>query len=173
MDDDLFWTLIEKTHQQSGRWNLKLQCELLVEELLHFSAEEIIAFDLIGREMERKSYSAHLWHAAELIGGGCGDDGFNDFRDWIIAQGRVVFENALTDPETLVDVIEPKKRYEICSDANGTVLYAPLEAYERKMGHQMPPSRFSPELIGKFREDLNSEEDWHRVFSRLAAVFNP
>ena len=173
MDENTFWALIEKTHQQSGRWNLELQCELLVEELLQYTAEEIISFDMISREMRRKSYSAYLWHAAALIGEGCSDDGFEDFRDWLIGQGCVVFEKILNDPDSLVELIEPERRYELCSDFKGSVLYAPLEAYERKMGHQMPPSPFSPELIGEFRKDLDTKEDWHRLFPRLAAIFSP
>ncbi|EKC76209.1 hypothetical protein LEA_04821 [human gut metagenome] len=37
---------------------------------------------------------------------GCSDDGFIDFRAWLIAQGKEVYMNALRDPDTLAD-IEP------------------------------------------------------------------
>ena len=36
----------------------------------------------------------------------CSDDGFIDFRAWLIAQGKEVYLSALKDPDTLAD-IEP------------------------------------------------------------------
>ena len=35
---------------------------------------------------------------------GCSDDGFIDFRAWLIAQGREVYLAALADPDSLTDV---------------------------------------------------------------------
>jgi hypothetical protein len=55
-----------------------------------------------------RAYSRSLWAAAFVIGdGGCGDDGFMDFRSTLISMGRTAFERALDDPETLVDVVPP------------------------------------------------------------------
>ena len=53
-----------------------------------------------------KAYVATLWDAADIIGCGCSDDGFWDFRGWLIAQGQKVYENALSDPESLLDLID-------------------------------------------------------------------
>lgn len=169
MDENTFWALIEKTHQQSGRWNLKQQRDLLTEELMCLSSEEIVEFHMIFREMRSKSYMARLWEAAFVIACGCSDSGFDEFRGWLIAQGRTVFENALHDPESLVDVIEPQKRYNII---DGNVLSASLEAYERKTGQEMPPKRFSTPLIGELRF-TDDEEAIYLLFPRLAAVFSP
>ena len=36
---------------------------------------------------------------------GCSDDGFIDFRAWLIAQGREVYFAALADPDSLADVV--------------------------------------------------------------------
>ena len=45
-----------------------------------------------------------LWDAASVIKEyGCSDDGFIDFRAWLIAQGKDVYMNALRDPDTLAD----------------------------------------------------------------------
>lgn len=52
-----------------------------------------------------------LWDAASIIKEyGCGDDGFLDFRLWLIAQGKEVYLAALKDPDSLVG-IDP---YEDC-----------------------------------------------------------
>ena len=38
-----------------------------------------------------------------MINGGCGDDGFMDFRDYLVSRGRKVFDRTLADPESLLD----------------------------------------------------------------------
>ncbi|MDE7244669.1 MAG: DUF4240 domain-containing protein, partial [Oscillospiraceae bacterium] len=47
-----------------------------------------------------------LWSAATILCDGCSDDGFLDFRAWLIAQGKEVYLAALKDPDSLAD-IEP------------------------------------------------------------------
>ncbi len=47
-----------------------------------------------------------LWGAAYLVNGGCSDDGFHDFRAWLVGRGRHVYESALKNPDTLVDVLD-------------------------------------------------------------------
>jgi hypothetical protein len=44
-----------------------------------------------------------LWAAAYLIGGGCSDDSFMDFRAGLIAQGRDWYERAAASPDALAD----------------------------------------------------------------------
>jgi hypothetical protein len=49
------------------------------------------------------SYLGSLWAAAYRINGDCSDDGFDYFRDWLITQGRDMFEAAVADPDALAD----------------------------------------------------------------------
>ena len=47
-----------------------------------------------------------MWDAAGIMKEyGCSDDGFIDFRAWLIAQGREVYFAALADPDSLADVV--------------------------------------------------------------------
>jgi len=46
-----------------------------------------------------------LWCCAYLIGGGCNDDRFSDFRSGLLFLGREIFENALTDADGLADAL--------------------------------------------------------------------
>jgi hypothetical protein len=39
-----------------------------------------------------------------MINGGCSNDGFEDFRGWLIVQGHEVFERMIADPDTLADL---------------------------------------------------------------------
>lgn len=36
------------------------------------------------------------------MNGGCSDDGFKYFRDWLISEGQEVYESAVAEPDSLV-----------------------------------------------------------------------
>ena len=62
-------------------------------------------FHNILHAYEDLAYQYGLWDAASIIKEyGCSDDGFIDFRAWLIAQGKEVYMNALKDPDTLADI---------------------------------------------------------------------
>ena len=62
----------------------------------------------IGKEMQNvkkpitEINKESFWDMKEY---GCSDDGFIDFRAWLIAQGREVYFAALADPDSLADVV--------------------------------------------------------------------
>src|SRR5687767_3645789 len=107
MNVEQFWKLIEKTHQNSNGAPDK-QAELLIDELAKLSETDILSYQSILDDMVDKAYIGELWDVAFIMasGWGCSDDGFMDFRAWLIGQGQVVFEKALSDPESLVDIVE-------------------------------------------------------------------
>src|SRR5512134_2826872 len=104
MDVETFWKLIDTTREASDGDNSK-HADLLVNALVPLSLEEIFAFEAIWDDLMDFAYDAALWDAAYIIGCGCGDSGFWDFRAWLIAQGKEVYEKVLTDPESLADLI--------------------------------------------------------------------
>jgi hypothetical protein len=107
MDIEQFWKLIEKTHQNSQR-DPRKQADLLIAELTKLPEAEILSYQSILEDLVDKAYIAELWDVAFILasGWGCSDDGFKDFRGWLIAQGQDVYEKALSNPESLVDVVE-------------------------------------------------------------------
>ena len=66
--------------------------------------EQALNFDAIIHGYRDLAYKYGLWSAASILCDGCSDDGFIDFRDWLIAQGREVYMAALKDPDSLTDV---------------------------------------------------------------------
>ncbi len=166
MDTKEFWKLIHTTHDASGG-DIPKQASLLVDALAKLSVEEILDFETIMDNLMNEAYDAALWDAAYIIGCGCGDSGFADFRAWLIAQGKDVYERALLDPESLVDLVE------VDEDAQeGALLYVVMEAYERKTGHEIPLSesklkRYPPVLKGTHWPG----EDKDARFPKLAAKF--
>lgn len=47
-----------------------------------------------------------MWGAGYAASGGLGDDGFRDFRSWLIGKGRGAVELALADPDALADHLD-------------------------------------------------------------------
>jgi len=100
---DQFWNLTEKIHVASGG-DMDKKCELLDAELRRLPLEEVRSFHAHFYECQDRAYSWELWAAAYIIGGGCSDDKFSDFRSTLISMGRQTFERALADPQSLADI---------------------------------------------------------------------
>ena len=98
-----FWTIVEQVHLDSGG-DMDEKRELLDAELRRLSLDEVRAFQRHFDEWDDRAYTWELWAAAYIIGGGCSDDAFSDFRGTLISMGRQTFERALADPQSLADI---------------------------------------------------------------------
>jgi hypothetical protein len=162
MDRTEFWSLVEKTKKESGG-DCERQAELLRKKLVSLPIREIIDFDRIVEELLIESYNWNLWAAAYLINGGCGDDGFDYFRGWLIAQGESIYSNALKNPETLADFPDDFPEYAECEE----FLSVAAEAYEQKTGQDLDTSL--PPPPSEPRGQKWDEEKVELVLPRLAA----
>lgn len=166
MDADEFWQLIDKT-LETGGGDVSKQADLLVEILVKRSVDEIFAYEKIMDDLLDKAYDGALWDAADIIGCGCSDDGFLDFRAWLISNGQEVYEKALVDPESLVDIIDVDD-----DGKQGALIYVAMTAYEKKTGQDMPPKNYTTrfhysQLSGShWAEEIRKER-----FPKLAAKF--
>ncbi len=163
MDIAAFWELMDKTREASDGDPFK-QADLLTEALTQLSENDILTYEAILWDLMDQTFTADLWDAAYIIGCGCGEGGFMDFRAWLIGQGKEVFEKALADPESLVEIVEVGQETQV-----GSLTYVASHAYERKTGgNDMPPRpRKRPELIG----ELHEEHEKVARFPKLAAKF--
>ncbi|MDF2805500.1 MAG: hypothetical protein K0S43_446 [Cellulosimicrobium sp.] len=110
MDRETFWEIVGAARERAGAGAddrgpeddplPDALTELLVERL---TADEMLAFVDVAGDLADDAYAWPLWGAAYLVEGGCSDDGFMDFRDGLVLAGRVVFERAVADPDTLAD----------------------------------------------------------------------
>jgi hypothetical protein len=98
MNENNFWEIIESSKTD----NQDEQLELFRSELERLNKADLIGFEVIYREKLHAAYNWGLWGAAYIINGGCSDDSFDYFCDWLISQGRETFDAALEDPETLI-----------------------------------------------------------------------
>ncbi|WP_325213479.1 DUF4240 domain-containing protein [Oscillibacter sp.] len=99
VNKDTFWTLIDQAKEHPGG-----PSEWLIERLMDLGPENAKRFDDIACAYSGLAYQYGLWTAASVIErGGCTDDGFIDFRGWLVAQGKDVYMAALKDPDSLAD----------------------------------------------------------------------
>lgn len=132
MDDSRFWSLVDET-RAAASGNLERQAELLRERLAQLAPDEIVEFDRLWRTRTAQSYTWDLWAAAYVISGGCSDDCFDYFRDYLVSLGREVFEAALGDPDSLADVARSEEEAEWES-----ISYVRDEAYESVASVELP-----------------------------------
>jgi hypothetical protein len=108
MDGDGFWALVDRTRaeaeRQGGDSVVAEHVRTLSTALEQLPVAELRDFDRRQREARSRANTWELWAAAYLALGGCSDDGFLDFRTWLITHGRVTFERVLADPDSLADL---------------------------------------------------------------------
>lgn len=105
MNKDIFWGLIQEAKERFGQ-DMDAAEVWLTDELVKRGPEAAQGFHDIIHAYSDLAYQYGLWDAASIINEcGCSDDGFLDFRSWLIAQGREVYLAALKDPDSLAEVV--------------------------------------------------------------------
>ena len=111
MSKEYFWELIAGAKKVCGT-DLEASAVWMKQQLLHMTPTDVLIFHNLLYSYRDAAYKYGLWTAAGIfMERGCSDDGFFDFRMWLIAQGREVYLNALKNPDSLSDIIP----YEYCS----------------------------------------------------------
>jgi hypothetical protein len=134
MNESEFWNLIESARRSASTVDEATTC--LVNHLKEMSVSEIVDFGRHYRNANRMAYDERLWVAAITISEHyTSDDVFSDFCDWLVAQGKEVFDRALADPDSLADL-------ELVGDGDGigsegfSMASVAFKAYETKTGRK-------------------------------------
>lgn len=189
VDENEFWTIVEEARAGLGddRDNGEALAEALVQRLVAGPADIIAGF---GRRLDRLHdalYRWDVWAAAYLIGGGCSDDSFMDFRAGVIALGREWYERVLASPDALAD--HPVIRRAAAEEDDEAVfaeamLYADGKAMEQLTGDEHAYDNILDEagqdpgrdpFADPAGEDFDFDDDaeMHRRLPRLAALYLP
>ena len=161
MTSKRFWEIVDQSAESGGP---DRQAQALEQSLRKLSQTELPSFRDAYLRAHRAANHWDLWAAAYLINGGCSDDGFSYFRDWLIAQGQDVYEAALEDPDSLADVLDEDTEAEF-EDFG----YIVDEVYEDRFEDEMPPSKVGPDGSPEGRAFVEDEEALARRFPRIAA----
>ncbi|MGV9212160.1 DUF4240 domain-containing protein [Micromonospora sp. RB23] len=191
MDADEFWALVESAGADvdgSTDDDGEAVAAALVARLAATSPERIVEFEELFDQLQDALYRWDIWAAAYLIGGGCSDDSFMDFRAGVIAQGRGWYERVLASPDGLAD--HPLvRRAAAGEDDDGalfaeSVNYVASEAYEQVTGDDdafdaaLKARQQGADGIDAAGEadmgedfDFDDDDEMRRRLPRLAALF--
>ena len=138
MNIDEFWTIVDRIHIASNN-DMDFKCRLLADELRQFTPVKVQSFKEHSSDCLYQAYTWDIWGAAYIINGGCSDDGFMDFRSTLISLGRVPFEAAIANADSLADFnIDPAwATYE-------GYQYVAVTVYKEMTGNEVPRSKSHP-----------------------------
>ncbi|MFD9427814.1 MULTISPECIES: DUF4240 domain-containing protein [unclassified Streptomyces] len=187
MDTEDWWDIVERARGAAGDRADDRDPpddplpDRLTEVLAARRPTEIVDFSVKAIEVAAAAYRWPLWKAAYLIEGGCGDDGFRDFRDGLILLGRETFTRAVADPDSLAELPVVVRM----SGGSGWIGYESLsgptaEAYRGITGEtESLDTAVEAALAGRTDPVQPSGDDWdaedddemRRRLPRLAALF--
>ena len=162
MNEDDFWKLIDKSRTASSN-NYQTQISSLKTILLTLEPADIEKFDNTFTALLAASYDYKLWGASYVINGGCSDDCFDYFRQYLIGHGKEKFYQTIKDPESCASCIKSEEE-----DNWEGLQYAAMEAYKQLTGKEIPKT-YQPkvELKGKPFD----EETVMKQYPKLAKKF--
>ena len=176
LDIDLYWQIIENSLATAD--TLEQQEQFLIHELEQLTAEDIIGFRLRTEFFMFQSYSSELWCAASIMNEGCSDDGFQNFRLWLISQGKAIYTDAMIDPDNLANYFDEGfneddfYEFEIF---NGIPNAAFLKVFEKDIHDYIDYENFHyfeenyPEL--EFNWDEENNTTYQAICPRLYTIF--
>lgn len=100
MTKEEFWHLIDAMRVACGT-DMSKEEHWIIERLKAMQPEQIIGYQCIFLSYHDAADKYGLWSAASVVAGGCSDDGFMDFRSWLIAQGEKNYYDVLKNPDQL------------------------------------------------------------------------
>ncbi len=101
LDEEWFWNLIQRAIPPVNKYSINEHKKQLLDALAALPNDQLFSFARIHNSFYMASYNARLWNAGYIISNGMGDDDFSDFRNALIAFGKLTYEQVLKDPESL------------------------------------------------------------------------
>ncbi len=101
MDRKQFWGLIDSVNDLVDVNYQEAVLKATREALCELSSGEIVEWYEVYQELHKEAYRDDLWDAVEACGIHATDDGFIDFRAWLISRGQAVYEAVITAPDSL------------------------------------------------------------------------
>lgn len=129
--EDKYWNIINESQKVDGAQDRQLQ--FLKQKISQLNPIEIIGFKLRTDYLLYQSYTSEMWCAAHIMNGGCSDDGFEYFRNWIISQGKSAYYIALNNPDDLIQFYDPSLEFYRFEE----LMYVALDVFLAKTNKNM------------------------------------
>jgi len=108
MDKNTFWGIIDAVNREVSGTDYEGILRVTQEKLGAYTPEDIARWGAIQREYKDMADTGGIFAAACALTDYMSSDGFNDFRMWLISQGRDVYMAALKNPDTLAALELPE-----------------------------------------------------------------
>ena len=131
LDETIFWNIVDSSVKNTK--NQEAQELFLVNEIEKLTPKQMIGFRLRTDKLLYDTYNSEMWCAGYIMNGGCSDDGFEYFRNWIISRGKKVYYKAKENPDSLISVFVAGEDYYDFE----SFWYVALTAFENKTGKEL------------------------------------
>lgn len=171
MNEQIFWELIDKAIKAPNS-NFETQCVTLTELLAPYAEQDIISFEHILREKIEEASSWPVMAATFVVCSFISDDTYEDFRAWLVGQGKDNFYKAIKDPNTIREFLTPKQ----AEDMGGEyMLFVGANAWLEKTGkddeeefYRLIEHPDEKEVLQNWPE---SKEEYRKLFPELYDIF--
>ena len=146
-----FWQIIDNVKDSE---NPKKDIEIYLDRL---PIGKLMSYQEHFDIFHNKANRWDIWGATYITNGGYSDDGFIDFRYWLISRGKVVYESVLENPDNLIEIeLKDALNHELFG-------YVARDIYREKMGNDLPYSdmvavMIRPETLTKLEEVTDEME---------------
>lgn len=130
LDETIFWNIVDSSVKNAK--NQDAQERFLVKEIEKLTPKQMIGFRLRTDKLLYDTYNSKMWCAGYIMNGGCSDDGFEYFRNWIISRGKDTYYKAKENPDSLISEFLEGEDYDYES-----FWYVALTAFENKTGKDL------------------------------------
>ncbi len=114
MDKNTFWHIIDSVNSEVSGSDLEGVLRVTQEKLQDYSPQEIAVWANYLRCYRVLADTSGVFAASCVLNDYMSDDGFLDFRAWLISRGKEVYLAALKDPDSLAGMEIPKStRFEL------------------------------------------------------------
>jgi hypothetical protein len=171
MNEQQFWELLDKG-RALPHGNFETLCVNLTELLTEYSTEDIIQFEHLLRQKIEDASTWPIMAASFVVCSFISDDTYEDFRAWIVGQGKVNFEKILRDPNEICNLLTPGQAKNLGGEY---MLFVAVNAYLDKLNQDDEEAFYEliqhpeeKEIIQKWPESKN---EYRKMFPRLYDMF--
>lgn len=180
MNEEQYWSMVENSLKQTQ--NQHQQGQFLISELKKLSPHDMIGFALRTQHLLDETYTSEMWCANNIMNKIAGnyrsDDGFENFRSWVISRGKEAYYKAKANPDHLVnEVVEGYGKFDYEFELFGFAAHTAFEEiteeniwdYIQNKDPETPLPVFTPI---KFNWLPGDPESMKKICPRLYDAFN-
>lgn len=165
MNEELFWQLIDEARSLAGKGDFEQRCDTLSELLLRYEAEDIIAFEHLLLEKVEEASTWPVMAATFVVCSFISDDTYEDFRAWMVGQGKESFYKILKDPNEVCNILNPEEARDLGGEY---MLLVTANAWLEKTGNDDEDEFY--ELIAH-PEEKEIEQRWPETKEAYRKLF--